>query len=102
QRARAGEQVQAIAAGQVEIQPVEQGFAGSGRAGAHAAGIRKAELTAAPVATDNAQLALSAGPGGARGGVALRWSALGHGAAPVGETVSRFGPICYRKARSRG
>ena len=61
-------------------------FAGSGRAGAHAAGIRKAELTAAPV-PGNTQLALSAGLGGNRGGFALGWSALGHGAAPVGETV---------------
>ena len=55
QRAAAGEQVQAPTAGQMERQPVEQGFPGTGRGRADAAGIGKTQLATAPVAANDAE-----------------------------------------------
>src|SRR5690554_1848163 len=80
QGTRAGKQVETVAAGQMKVEPVEQGFPGTGGAGAYTADIRKAQFPAAPVASDNAQLTLASG---GPGGFALGRSAFGHNRVPV-------------------
>ena len=60
----AGKQVQAALAGQLELQPVEQGLADPVRGRAQRAGLREMQLPPAPFATDDADFASPPGRGG--------------------------------------